>query len=1038
MVSPQPAIPTQNLTTVVDAGRPWPGLFPFTEEQRQYFFGRDNEVEELSQCIKRDIITLLYSKSGLGKSSLLQAGLFPRLRPAGFLPVYIRLNYSGATGTLESQVKAALQSAIRTADLAEVASPGEDESLWEYLHRRGGNLIDDAGGVVCPVLVFDQFEEIFTLGLTNEGSRQLRDEFLACFADLVENTIPQELRDRLADNPKLAGRYDFSATGCRFVVSLREEYVTRLEGLRKVPSLAFASSRMHLQEMNGEQALLAVSQPNPGLVSQEVSELIVRFVAGASGPGPEPALKDGRKPLADLEVAPAILSLFCRELSIKRGDMPQITSALVTGNADTIIDDFYHRCVDDKPEPVHCLIEDQLVTELGYRDNIDLEDARNQLERVGIPSSMIDQLVNDRLLHIEDYRGTPRLELTHDVLLDPVKRSRAQRLEKEAEHRKHELHRAALEEIRRTQQAARARWIKRIATAAVGAALLLLAMFMFALRQKHQAQQSATQARLSANQARLSAEAERKANQQAQHNAEVAQKAKEEAQSNELSAEQERAAALKSADLAKNAERKAEAAMQAALAARKEADKKSEQLAVASHEMLASCDTMATVFRNAAEKESANATTVDLFRRLYEIYLRECVRNAKELHKADPDNLEVAEWLGLAPLHLTESAMKRKDKNAGHQYCNDAIGIADGFRKEPSYKSHLMAGRVYALTGFYLILYFDDSAAAPTADKGVQLAAEARSQRAAKGLDDWDWEQISRIYFDRAYIDAEEKNYSDALGLEQQSYDGANKAFALKPDNIHQKLAMDAAMGAAGDARKLNKDDLAKEWEQKFLVIAYAHVDSEEFYTDAIDALSKADNSPAKRKLIDLRIEALLKQPKELQTQRQLATAYQDSAILQEKMNDMPQAVADAKKAVDVLAAAKQTASSEGDKKDIATELAQAYGGLAWYEVQNRQPAEALRDARSGLQEDPSQLWIGVNEAHAMLFVGDIQQAKAKYLSLKDTEFGRRKLSQDIQNDFERLCEIHYTTPDMAQIAHDLGIKSAKLSTCFSSTTAGR
>ena len=203
----------------------------------------------------------MYSKSGLGKSSLLQAGLFPRLREGSFLPVYVRLNYTGAAGSLESQVKSALQSALPTADLAEVASPAPDESLWEYLHHRGGNLIDRSGGVVCPVLVFDQFEEVFTLGASNDASQQLRDQFLSCFADLVENTIPQELRDRLVDSPRLAAQFDFSATGCRFVVSLREEYVTKLEGLDNVPSLAFANSRMYLQEMNGEQALLAVSQP---------------------------------------------------------------------------------------------------------------------------------------------------------------------------------------------------------------------------------------------------------------------------------------------------------------------------------------------------------------------------------------------------------------------------------------------------------------------------------------------------------------------------------------------------------------------------------------------------------------------------------------------------------------------------------------------------------------------------------------------------------------------------------------------------------
>jgi len=323
------------MAPVVDSARPWPGLFPFAEEQHNYFFGRDDEIDELFHCVKRETITLLFSMSGLGKSSLLQAGVFPLLRENEFLPVYIRLKFSHVSESLVSQVKSAIQGAIQNGDFAEVSLPSNEESLWEYVHRRGGNIIDRAGGVVCPVLVFDQFEEIFTLGDSSEAARGMRDEFLDCFAQVVENSIPRDLRDRLAENPRLAERFDFGALGCRIVVSLREDFLPKLERLRNfVPSLVFATSRMRLNEMNGEQALLAVSCPNPHLLTEKVAERIVQFVAGDTS--------GGQQKLRTLEVPPAILSLFCRELIIKRGAAPQITDELVTGNAATIIDDFYH------------------------------------------------------------------------------------------------------------------------------------------------------------------------------------------------------------------------------------------------------------------------------------------------------------------------------------------------------------------------------------------------------------------------------------------------------------------------------------------------------------------------------------------------------------------------------------------------------------------------------------------------------------------------------------------------------------------------
>src|SRR5579872_2389925 len=83
------------------ADNPWPGLAAFTEQQHEFFFGRNDEAEELFRCVKRDRITLLFGKSGLGKTSLLQAGLFLRLRTAAFLPVYIRLRYDDEAPPIE-------------------------------------------------------------------------------------------------------------------------------------------------------------------------------------------------------------------------------------------------------------------------------------------------------------------------------------------------------------------------------------------------------------------------------------------------------------------------------------------------------------------------------------------------------------------------------------------------------------------------------------------------------------------------------------------------------------------------------------------------------------------------------------------------------------------------------------------------------------------------------------------------------------------------------------------------------------------------
>src|SRR5262245_39495833 len=60
----------------VNADNPWPGLLSFREADREFFEGRRTETEDLFRLVMRERLTVLFGLSGLGKSSLLQAGLF--------------------------------------------------------------------------------------------------------------------------------------------------------------------------------------------------------------------------------------------------------------------------------------------------------------------------------------------------------------------------------------------------------------------------------------------------------------------------------------------------------------------------------------------------------------------------------------------------------------------------------------------------------------------------------------------------------------------------------------------------------------------------------------------------------------------------------------------------------------------------------------------------------------------------------------------------------------------------------------------------
>jgi hypothetical protein len=208
---------------------PWPGLDPFDETDRDYFHGRTAESGELLRQVRRELLTMLFGRSGLGKTSLLKAGLFPRLRGEDCLPVYVRLDHGAGAPTLREQVFRELQAAC-TADRVQAAQPAGDESLWSFFHRRDAEFWSERNRPVTPVLVFDQFEEIFTLGQESEASRARSVAFLAELGDLVENRPPEAVRQALEAEPTTARRFDFKRSTVKLVLSFLEDFLAEIGG----------------------------------------------------------------------------------------------------------------------------------------------------------------------------------------------------------------------------------------------------------------------------------------------------------------------------------------------------------------------------------------------------------------------------------------------------------------------------------------------------------------------------------------------------------------------------------------------------------------------------------------------------------------------------------------------------------------------------------------------------------------------------------------------------------------------------------------
>ncbi len=405
----------------VDEQHPWLGLASFTEETRGFFHGREEEVAELGRRVQRKLLTILFGQSGLGKTSILRAGIVPRLRPEGYCPVYVRIDYSPESPAPAEQIKRAIFEATRASgSWTQAGVAAEGESLWEFLHHRDDILKDANGKTVIPLLIFDQFEEIFTIAQADDAGRARAARFIEDLADLVENRPPRELEARIESDDSVTERFDFGRADYRILIALREDYLAHLEGLKgAMPSIT--QNRMRLARMTGQQALAAVMKPGGRLVSEEVAEAIVRFIAGGSE-------------LRNAEVEPSLLSLICRELNNARiaQGRAEISADLLAGSHDTILAEFYERALADQPPAVRKVIEDQLLTESGFRESLAEERLVKAFAAAGAAPDALATLVNRRLLRIEERLDVRRVELTHDVLCGVVKASRELRLEREA------------------------------------------------------------------------------------------------------------------------------------------------------------------------------------------------------------------------------------------------------------------------------------------------------------------------------------------------------------------------------------------------------------------------------------------------------------------------------------------------------------------------------------------------------------------------------------------------------------------------------
>lgn len=219
---------------------PYIGLVPFSERDAKFFFGRETETEIISANLRSARLTVLYGTSGVGKSSVLQAGVVHNLRQlaaedvktygqAEFAVVTYR-NWAGdpLKGIAHAVREAVAESLGVKADILEPIPETDDlvKILQSWTERYSLELL----------IILDQFESLFNY-LTDKNSR------CAVFADELAKAIT---------SPDLCSS--------RFLISLRGDTLSLLDYFKEsVPGLF--DNRLQLYHLTETNAYNAITKP---------------------------------------------------------------------------------------------------------------------------------------------------------------------------------------------------------------------------------------------------------------------------------------------------------------------------------------------------------------------------------------------------------------------------------------------------------------------------------------------------------------------------------------------------------------------------------------------------------------------------------------------------------------------------------------------------------------------------------------------------------------------------------------------------------
>jgi conflict system STAND superfamily ATPase/FHA domain-containing protein len=391
-----------------DSFCPYVGLRPYTERDRAYFFGRERDTRVIASNLHAAPVTVLYGASGVGKSSVLMAGVLPHLRSARRTAAVLLRDWQshGFVQELKARCLEAVGEATGRQLAVETVQP-----LDAFLQVLG----DALGGTI--VVILDQFEEYLLYHPTDQEGQ--------------------------AFDVELARAINRDDVDCNVLISLREDGLAGLDRFRaRIPNLL--SNMLRLNHMDLASAETAIRRPveiynekdrgeaSPVTIEDDLVQAVLADVrtgqvklSDRHGSGQVHADADSDR------IETPFLQLVLERLwqaDVQAGPRKmRLETYRRLGGAQTIVSshlgDVMHR-LNGREQAMCAAFFDRLVTPSGTKIAYSVSDlaqfARGNEREV---AAILDRLTDARILRTVEARAgdaARRVEIFHDVMAPAV------------------------------------------------------------------------------------------------------------------------------------------------------------------------------------------------------------------------------------------------------------------------------------------------------------------------------------------------------------------------------------------------------------------------------------------------------------------------------------------------------------------------------------------------------------------------------------------------------------------------------------------